>query len=364
MKLELLYEMVTQALDEAANTLGADINEIMTGYFLAGSSWSKFGNGAEAKKAVDERKKQVSPEELKDQVGRAKAMAEEVLAWASANGYDGTVQKVWWTARPGILSKAVNREVDSRKNPTDILLDFGGGEFLGVSAKSTKGGGDIGFKNPGIGTLSKNLGVDFAALTSEIEMQMIKKYKLPEGIKARKIYIRANPKIQQKTIEAGTKMLNILQSALHKNLSSLDQKALRKHLLTAWLDAEGADPYYIKVTGHGKNGNYSADVMDPMNNEKLKLINNGKLQVTPVGNDSVGVLADGHRIMKMRFKFESEKLASSIKLSGDPWAAGKKGSVDENDVLPSDEQAPVTFVSRKDLSPDLEKIPLFYGKLS
>ena len=38
-----------------------------------------------------------------------------------------------------------------------------------------------------------------------------------------------------------------------------------------------------------------------------------------VGNDSVGVKAGSKKILKMRCKFESEKLASSLKMSGDPW---------------------------------------------
>ena len=42
-------------------------------------------------------------------------------------------------------------------------------------------------------------------------------------------------------------------------------------------------------------------------------------QVEEVGNDSVGVKAGSKKILKMRFKFESEKLASSLKMSGDPW---------------------------------------------
>ena len=38
-----------------------------------------------------------------------------------------------------------------KKNPTDVLVEFTKGGFLGLSAKSTSGKGDIGFKNPGVG---------------------------------------------------------------------------------------------------------------------------------------------------------------------------------------------------------------------
>ena len=43
------------------------------------------------------------------------------------------------------------------------------------------------------------------------------------------------------------------------------------------------------------------------------------IKFSAVGNDSVGVTASGKKIMKMRFKYESQALASSMKMSGDPW---------------------------------------------
>lgn len=324
-----LKPIVERLMDEAALTVAADINEIMMGFYLAGGSWDKIANGKDAQQHVEARKKMVKPDEFNDQVGRAKAMAEEVLNWAKSNGYDDKVRTVWWTARPGILTKAMGRPIDSRKNPTDILLDFGNGKFLGVSAKSTKGSGDIGFKNPGMGTLGTALGVDFGSLIKHIEEEMVAKYKLPAGIKVRKAFIRQDPNIQAKTIEAGARMLNILREALLKKLKSMDQDSLRKHVISGWLDAEAADPYYIKTTGHGTKGNYTADVNDPMNNEKFKAISNGKINAVPVGSDSVGITADNKRILKMRFKFESEKLASSIKLSGDPWSGEEAPSEPE-----------------------------------
>lgn len=312
--------LVERFMDEAALTPGADINEIMMGFYLAGGSWTKFKNGQDAEQTVTARKKMVDAEVYNDQLGRAKVMAQEIINWGKANGYDDQIQAVWWTARPGILTKAMGRAIDSKKNPTDILLDFGNGKFLGVSAKSTKGSGDIGFKNPGMGTLGTALSIDFGALIKHIEQDMVEKYKLPAGIKIRKAFIRSDPKIQAKTIEAGAKMLNILREALLKKLKSMDQDSLRKHVISGWLDAEASDPYYVKVTGHGRKGSFTADVSDPMNNDKFKAISSGKINAVPVGSDSVGITADNKKILKMRFKFESEKLASSIKLSGDPWS--------------------------------------------
>lgn len=42
------------------------------------------------------------------------------------------------------------------------------------------------------------------------------------------------------------------------------------------------------------------------------------IEVEPSGDHSVGVSAGDKRLFKMRFKYESQKLASGVKLSGDP----------------------------------------------
>jgi hypothetical protein len=145
------------------NTILSDINEIQAGYFLAENKWYD----EEAKKQFNARAKQATPEQVADAIGKAEVMAQEFLKWAKANGYSGKVKNVWWTARPGSMSSAVGEEVDQKKNPTDILVKFTSGPhngFLGLSAKATKTKGDIGFKNPGVGTVDKSLQIDLAGI--------------------------------------------------------------------------------------------------------------------------------------------------------------------------------------------------------
>jgi hypothetical protein len=125
-------------LEEAANTDAADINEILFGYYLAGENWNKFEGAKDAQTQIERKREKVGDDVYNDQDGKAKTMASVLTQWARTNGYDGKITKVWWTARPGVLSKAVGVAVDSRKNPTDILVQFSSGEFLGLSAKSTK----------------------------------------------------------------------------------------------------------------------------------------------------------------------------------------------------------------------------------
>jgi hypothetical protein len=316
-----IIERFRASLAEAANTVLADINEIAYGYYAAGASWDNFVNGAEAKAAYDARVEQASPEQVEEQIERAKAMLEETLNWAKLNGWEGGITRVWWTARPGVLSQAVGQPV-SPGNPTDILLEFGGDEFLGISAKSTRGKADIGFKNPGVGSIAKALNVDLVSYVKQKTEETIKNLNLPLKTKERKVFLRApgNEALRSEVEQAGRGILAALREALYDHLLTLDDEEIREHILTYWMDAGANYPYYIKVTGRGTpRTGYSATVSDPIKNEKYKALMSEEISVAKVGSDSIGILAGGKRIMKMRFKYESQKLASSLKMSGDPW---------------------------------------------
>lgn len=303
-----------------ANTDLADVNEIYVGYILAGKKWFDI----EAKNQFEKKSKVIGIENTNIQIQRAEQMVKEFLLWAKKNKYSGKVKKVWWTARPGILSRAVGREVDSRKNPTDILVQFTSGPaqgFLGVSAKSTSGAGDIGFKNPGIGTVETTLKINLSDILTKKTNEAIRKFKLPENSKQRKEFIRSKPAIQKQTQIIGSELLSKIRDVMFLKLKSMNNNQLRDYILKNWLDASNdLYPPYVKVTGMGKKiGSITAKVDDPLNNEKLTAILKGQLKVEKVGNESIGLYASNKKILKMRAKFESEKLASTIKFSGDPW---------------------------------------------
>lgn len=309
----------------AANTHGADINEIYLGYYLNGKKWFD----PDAKKQAGVKQAMVSIDEFTDQVKRAEIMAKETLAWASKHGFSTQVKKVWWTARPNSLQQATQSVgfknlVDSRKNPTDILVQFSKGPnkgLLGLSAKSTKTSGDIGFKNPGMGTVEASLKIKLSDILNESVDAAVRKFKLPENSSARKEIIRANPKIQAKTTAAGIEVLAKIRDVMFLRLKKMTNDQLKEYILNNWVDAS-ADvfPPYVKVTGMGvAKSNITAKVEDPLENEKLSAILKYPLKLEKLGNESISVMAGTKRIMKMRAKFESEKLASSVKFSGDPW---------------------------------------------
>lgn len=303
-----------------ANTDLADVNEIYVGYLLAGKKW--FDN--DAKTQFNRKSKLIGTENTAIQIERAEQMVKEFLLWAKKNKYSGKVKKVWWTARPGILSRAVGKDVDSRKNPTDILVQFTSGPtngFLGISAKSTSGSTDIGFKNPGIGTVETTLNINLSDVLTKRTNEAIRKFKLPENAKQRKEFIRSKPTVQKQTQTIGSEVLSKIRDIMFDKLKKLNNKQLRDYILGNWLDASNdLYPPYVKVTGMGsKSGKITAKVDDPLKNDKLTAILNGQLKVEKVGNESIGLSASSKKILKMRAKFESEKLASTIKFSGDPW---------------------------------------------
>lgn len=307
-------------LEESANTIAADVNEILLAYMLADESGT-FVNEEEAAVTLKDRASQLTPEQYEDQNGRAQAMVEPILQWAADNAFGGIADKVWWTARPGVLQTAVGSREVSAGNPTDVLIQFTDGSFLGISAKSTKGTGDIGFKNPGIGSIGKALGIDLRGVLTKRTADALASLKVSHlTAKERKGAIRANAETRAKADALGYEFLTILRDFLANHLDTMSQEELRNHLLGYWLDAGENYPYYIKVTGRGSQPKgFGASLSDPIKNEKYKALMADDLGVITVGDHAVGILAGGKRILKMRFKYESQKLASSIKMSGDPW---------------------------------------------
>lgn len=301
------------------NTLISDINEIQTGFFLANETWYDD----DAKRQLNLRMSQITPEEYAEATAKAKVMADEFVNWAKKNEYSGRIKNVWWTARPNIITKIVGKEVDQRKNPTDILVQFEKGPadgFLGLSAKSTRGKSDIGFKNPGLGTVEKKLNLKLTKYINDQTDNYVKQLNLEKTASKRKQQLRENPNLKKFTEQLGTELLLNLRQMLLIKLKSMQQKELLQYLLHDWMDADPfIYPPYIKVTGMGNKEPYSAMVFDPVRNEKIDALSKYKIELELSGDTAIGIKAGNKKIMKIRFKYESEKLASPIKLSGDPW---------------------------------------------
>jgi hypothetical protein len=313
------FKTFIQDLNELNLTSSADVNEILLAWYMVDSDWRKVHDGRKIKSLYDKVQSSLSDEEFENQSERAWAMATAIDEWSAKNGYRGGIVKSWWTARKGVLSKAVGYEVDSRKNPTDVLLQFGDKQFLGISAKSTKGKGDIGFKNPGAGTFDRILGSSLSDMIKRHQTDFATKHNLSHSASIRKKEIRSDDTLIKASGEARTLMLNDLRNHLMKTFSSMKEDDLREFILDECMDAKPILPKYIKVTGHGKSPNYSASIHDPLKDDKATAVAADTLEISNVGNDSIGILAGGMKILKVRLKQESQAMASALKISCDPW---------------------------------------------
>ena len=300
------------------NTDLADINELLVGLFLNNGKW--FDSAA--KSQHDSKQKKLTEFQYVDQKEKASVMATGFVQWAKANGYSGIVKKVFWTARPNVITRIVGYNVDQRKNPTDILIEFTRGPangFIGMSAKSTNTNRDITFKNLGIGTIEKKLKIKLSDIVDNATGVLIRKFKLSKTGSARTNEIRRSPEIKKFANKLGSESLMAMRNRTLVKMNTMTQDQLYNYIVEDWMDASKIMSPYIKVTGMGKAPPYKAKVEDPLKNDKMSNMSKGVIKMMRVGNDSIGIKAKGKRVMKIRFKFQNEKLASSAVALGEPW---------------------------------------------
>ncbi len=342
MQFQLLNEFIKAIIETkiqnygVPNTIFSDMNEIlMASAIMGGTSIDdvEMTVGPEAAKLLNSRIKQVSQAILKAkgtkkdiqsriniEVQNGIASANEVLSWAASKGY-GEPSDVTWTARPGALDAALKsakiKEPATPGHPADIAIVFND-KVLGVSAKATKGTGDIGFKNPGWGTYARLLNIDIdhnKLINNELEKIDHTLVTMPKN--ARKLAIRRKKTTKIDVDISGQRVLKQLRDALLVSLSSLNEEKLRNFVLTHLVDAQAdMNPPYIKVTA--TSGGKNAHVHDPTDNPMMIIINSRGLKVEAARNDSIVFSSSAGRILQLRLKFESQALASSIKMSAEP----------------------------------------------
>ena len=305
----------------ASNTHSSDINEIMLTYYLSNKNWKVVHEKRYVKEILKNRKKDVDSYTIKMKTEQAKEQAKCIMSWCRKNGYKAKIKQVYWTGRQGLLSESIGQYVSKRKNPTDVLLEFCDGQFLGISSKSTFGKDEVPFKNLGLGTIDKILNTDFKNSANKKEDVIISELNLPRCKKNRKEFLRKNKSVKQTTSKLGKQVLTNIRNEVYRKIKKMLKNDLEKHILKTWLDSrENSFPKYIKVTAMGSEKPFNIKIEDPIKNTRTDNIRNAKnINAEKVGDMSIGILADDERVLKIRVKYESEKIASSLKFSGDPW---------------------------------------------
>tara|TARA_B100002019_G_scaffold135188_1_gene116454 strand:- start:713 stop:1642 length:930 start_codon:yes stop_codon:yes gene_type:complete len=303
------------------NTRLADVNEIWCAYLLNGDQFPD----RITEQTFNRKKTALSDQEYKDQIGRAEAMVKEFTKMAERKGYGTIIDSVYWTAKPGFdFLPIVGVKVNQTKFPADILVQYAMGGFLGLSAKSTISG-DVGFKNPGVGTVDADLGLNLAGYIAAAEEEALEDY--PDFARMTK----ANRTLQMRRWkESGDERYKILnekgsdvetycRDQLFAKLNNIvSQQERRQYLISSWLDATNAYPPYLKITGSGEKGRYNAVGMDPLANSKMDAINTKRITFVKAGKNSITVNAGSTPLFNIRYKFKSYKFSGAMKLSGDP----------------------------------------------
>lgn len=301
----------------SSNTHASDINELHLTFLSNGSTWL---DSADAEVYTHKRSLCLAAE-VSAQVGRAYRMHEALVSYLRPVD----ISRAWWVSRPGVLQAIVANvamgTLVTGKHPADVLLQLSNTALFGVSCKSGKRAG-LPFKNPGLGTMDRVLSMELAHWVHEAEHTIVEAYGLPVGLDARKAAIRDSPAIASATRAMGLHLLQVMRDALLARLQAMSVAGLRQHLLQEWLDAS-ADVYppYVRVTAFGTKAPLPPAIVEhPRESPTMQVLMRAtRFTLLPIATNTIGVIADDTPVMRMRVKFESEKLASCVKFSADPW---------------------------------------------
>ena len=333
----------TREMPKPPNTTKADVNEILFGYFLKPGSksdpFSIYSNESEVAKAFKDKSEQLPYELWYMELRRAEEMAKDFLSYAKQNGYGTSIKEVVWTARNGSLGNAVGYDVPQTgpgKNPSDVVVCFTnpvkrgskkgsekGCSWLGVSAKSTAGSGDIGFSNPGLGTISQDLFGNKTHLSKIVDKHkdmFTKKYSQLRGKSntEMKKMIRADEALGVEAAQDGLKCLQDVRNEIIEKVLNMEYHEWQDFMMD-FIQAKFKGPHYIKLTGHGKKEPFHATLEDPAVNKKTRGIKGPQVLLEESGDTSINVYSYQDKpLFKIRMKWESAPLSSTVKLSGDP----------------------------------------------
>ena len=225
------------------------------------------------------------------------------------------IKDVHWCGGNYELDKILGKP--SNGNPSDILIEFGNGEFFGISLKKKCTTSALTYKNAGLGTIGKYLGIDYGFIQKNYDDIVVNHFGLPEIQKERTPFLKSNPELKKIIDLQGHIMLQMLLNhpewGLKVKYEQMDHKKNVDHLVDFWMDAKDPVVPYIVVTE--RNGEWA--MMDPMkSNRRGKLLKSKEL-VWGISGTSLTVNLKDLNIMKMRIKYTSHKFASSIKFSGE-----------------------------------------------
>ena len=309
------------------NTHASDVNELWLTYELNGCRWYSLSD----EDAFKEKSELIGSVLTQEQCMRASIMAGMFMGYADAV-LKTSVHTAWWVSRPGMLTAVIGHPIDSKTNPSDVLVLLSNSAYLGVSCKSGKlQHAKLCFKNPGVGTLENALNCDMTSVVRSAEGMVQANYAAhwPSAYAARKRLIRSTLfegpttdciPLGRFARKLGDSALTQIRDILYDKLVSLPVDEQVAHFEQYWLDSGIIYPRYIKLTGTGTGKNYTCSVEDPCDNPALDAIRAKNFYFAKGGDFGIVIktIDTNHTLFRMRVKFKSEKLASTVAFTGEP----------------------------------------------
>lgn len=339
----------------------AYVNEYLLGSELArraGLKDTRPGETEEERAANEEMhnhsKQMIDPEEYEDQKQRAKHMASQSINLYKRKGIDLTkATSVHISSGKGAIKRITGLDIKSENHPPDVMLKVPhkkfGTIFPGISAKSnkedTEGKGTERISNRGLQETSEGFGKKwhteaYNKLTEFAEKKGIGHLPLSSerGEGGRKEWLRRKGNeshLNDAKIEGGKVLSGVRDSYMNelKNMASdpnnkENQEKIRQHLLQHHFRAVPQDertPYIVasgygtKETGWGAHAHDSSEGSPHV--DLLKSAHHFTFE--PAGENGFSVYAHkdendtlGHHLLNVSAKFNSQAMASSIKLVG------------------------------------------------
>lgn len=294
----------------------SDVNEILIGYYLNNEQWYDTN----AQNVYYSKLGKLSPSDITRATEHAKIIASKFLEWANNKNYKN-VKSIYWTARSDITS-IVGVEVDQTKNPTDILVNFQSGPsegWLGISAKSKKYDISVTFKNPGLVSIDKELGLSLYDESVNQVNQFIKKHGLPTNTSYSSLQTflnkSDNKEIKKESEELGDEVLTNLRNTLYNKLIKMTKLDFLKFVEKNIMSSEELFPPYVIVVAKGDKFPFTATVTDPVTDSRVQLLKSMKYNIQVKDKFTINVLSESNnKIFSIRFKYKDKKLASNIKM--------------------------------------------------
>lgn len=250
------------------------------------------------------------------QVQRARVMADACLTYFQEHYTTTIIADVLW----------VGRKITY--NPSDVLVTFENGTVCGVSCKSSRHREALTFKNMGVTHFNTHLNLELKPIYEHAARAFCVQHMAPFKSNERKLFIRANTELQEISSALAANTLAYITGLITNALVTRPEEWLRDYFLRCWMDYY-TSTRWIRVTGTGTKRPYTARVEDPTQLEgpyrslDYVRMRHGQLRINPLTNTSIGIFATLDEtieapVFKIRAKYESEPLASSLKFLGEP----------------------------------------------